>query len=666
MLRRLSLCACLLIACRRTPRPPRPQLTLSLLAGQVGGIGGADGPGESARFSFPGGLAWNGAAHVYVADTLNDTLRTVDLATGETRTVAGLAGAPGSRDGAGPSARLREPAGLAWDGAGQLFIADRGNRTVRRFDAASGRLTTLLRLPNSEALAGLAFAHGRLLAADERAAVVWSLDLAGGAATVLVGKIDHPGEVDGPAPAARLDAPAALAWDGGPALYIADAGGRSVRRFDLAAGRLTTLSAAAARWGQPSGLALDGLGHLFVADALEETVRALDLASGALAPLAGLPGVPGADDGVGPQTRLAGPTALAFAGAGRLVVADSSSVRQLDLPDGRLASLAGRVARPGSASGTGATASFRVPRGLAADGRGALYVADSANGVIRRVDRSGMVQTLPFRLQRPVAVAAADAVLYVADAWAHAVVTIDLARGTAVRLAGGRRGGEDGTGSSASFCGPVALALDGRGHLYVADHPYQDESGEDDEEVGAGDADEERPGCGAIRRLDLASASVVTVAGSASREGEEDGRAGAARFRAPMALAWTGDALAVADTEGPTIRRLDPMDGRVTTLAGLSGEPGGGDGRGGGARLEAPEGLAFDGRAGLWVADGSTLRRFDLVSGRLTTVLGRDDQAGLELGAGGLLNHPIGLALFEGRIWISDAAENALLAAGPL
>jgi DNA-binding beta-propeller fold protein YncE len=473
----------------------------------------------------------------------------------------------------------------------------------------------------------------------------------------------------------RLRGPEGLVLDQARGrLYIADAGGRAVRRLDLASGQLVTIAGPVAKLGQPRGLALDGAGHLYVADALDETVRRLDVASGTLSPFAGTTGQLGGADGNAAQARLSGPAALTLA-AGKLVVADAFTVRTVDLATAVTRTLAGRTAQAGSADGAQG-ALFRGPHGLAFDTRGRLYVADAASSTVRRIDpATGKVETLAgaagktgaidgvgpaARFGRPLALAVDGDSLYVADPWEHDIRRVDLASGAVTTLGG----------SSARFCGPIALALDGAGHLFAADHPYQDES---DEEEGEGDGDEkleallgrDRPGCSAIRRIDLATGAVATVAGSDTGQNERDGAALDSRFEAPAGLACDGRNLYIADRGGATLRRLDLAKGTVDTLAGKAGARGGADGVGSDARFDGPEGLALDGVGGLLVADGagSTVRRLDLASRALTTLLGHHGQAGIALGAASGLNKPAGVALFGGRLFVSDAAENAILSA---
>ena len=114
---------------------------VTTLAGSPGGSGSTDGTGAAARFYFPMGIAVDSAGTVYVADTGNSTIREITPA-GVVTTLAGTAGATGSADGTGAAASFSSPSGVAVDSAGNLYVADRANSTIREI-APAGVVTTL-------------------------------------------------------------------------------------------------------------------------------------------------------------------------------------------------------------------------------------------------------------------------------------------------------------------------------------------------------------------------------------------------------------------------------------------------------------------------------------------------------------------------------------------
>jgi hypothetical protein len=184
------------------------------------GCGHADGAAADARFQNPGGIAVtaNGTA-IFVADTANSTIRLV-TADGATSTIAGAAGQPGTADAPGTAARFNAPTGLALDAAGNLFVADTGNHTIRRM-APDGTVTTIA------GLAGTA------------------------------------GAADGTGTAALFNSPTGLALGGDGSVYVADAGNSLLRRI-TADGVVTTITGGT--FNAAAGIAVDEVGTLYVGD----------------------------------------------------------------------------------------------------------------------------------------------------------------------------------------------------------------------------------------------------------------------------------------------------------------------------------------------------------------------------------------------------------------
>jgi len=217
--------------------------------------------------------------------------------------------------------------------------------------------------------------------------------------------------------------------------------------------------------------------------------------------------------------------------------------------------LAGAPGGPGYADDTGENARFNFPTGVVGDGAGHLYVADTFNQVVRK---------------------------------------IDLVSGAVTTFAGsaGERGASDGTGAAARFNFPFALTRGGDS-LFVADSFNH-----------------------TIRRIDLASGAVTTFAGLAGEFGASDDPAAAARFDTPFGITAASDSLFVADTGNDTIRKIDIASGFVTTIAGSPGEDGSADGICDLARFNTPVGVAADGSGNLFVSDSFnlTIRKIDIAT----------------------------------------------------
>ncbi len=214
--------------------------TFSTLAGVAGTAGSADGAGGAARFRSPGAAATDAAGHIYLADSGNHTIRKITPA-GVVTTLAGTAGSLGTADGTGGAARFRFPYGLAVDDAGNVFVADSYNHTIRKITPA-------------------------------------------GVVTTLAGSAGNAGSADGTGSAARFNLPCGLGVDAAGTLFVADANNHTIRKI-TPAGVVTTFAGSAgnighadgaggsARFRVPRGLAVDPWGNVLVTDMQNQTLR---------------------------------------------------------------------------------------------------------------------------------------------------------------------------------------------------------------------------------------------------------------------------------------------------------------------------------------------------------------------------------------------------------
>ena len=303
---------------------------------------------------------------------------------------------------------------------------------------------------------------------------------------------------------------------------------------------------------------------------------------------------------VGPAL-LPTPVCIAVNGAGVLLVGDASTdTIQSVTPGGMVTLVAGANLQAGSADGKGAAAQFNNPSGIAYDTDGNLYVADTANGTIRRIAVDGTVTTL------------------------------------AGSTTG--RGNVDGSGASATFSAPTGIAAVGT-KLFVADATNN-----------------------TIRQVTTAGV-VTTFAGSAGQSGSNDGSGGAARFNHPGGVAVDGNGTVyVTDSTNNTIRKITPA-GVVTTLAGLAGVSGSQDGTGGGASFNNPTGITVDSAGNLYVADtGNSTIRAITPAGVVTTLAGLPTIAGLDDGTNAaLFNQPRALAIdASNNLFVVDTGNAAI------
>jgi sugar lactone lactonase YvrE len=543
---------------------------LAISVGELWLRGNADGPGTAARFNNPGGVAVDGAGNVYVADTSNHTIRKITAA-GDVGTFAG-AGLEGSTDGAGGAVRFRFPSSVAVDGAGNVYVADTRNQTIRRI-TPSGDVST------------------------------------------LAGTAGQNGSVDGLGSAARFSYPSGVATDSVGNVYVADTTNNTIRKISPA-GEVSTLAGtagqrgsvdgigAAARFSGPYGLAADSAGNLYVAEEYNFTIRKVSPA-GEVITLAGKPGQAGSADGPGAAARFDFPLGVAIDAAGSIYVADSGSatIRKVS-PVGEVITLAGAARVFGSADGVGPAARFSAPSGLAVDSVGHLYIADSGNSNVRGITATGTVSTLAGATPAlsgsgsfgNAAGLAVDGVGNIYVAAQHRIDKIHADGSAVSTLAGAMTAGStDGTGEAARFSDPDGVATDNVGNLYVADSSNH-----------------------TIRKITPAG-EVSTLAGAAGQSGTADGLRAAARFNYPSGVATdvTGNVY-VADTTNRTIRKITPA-GQVSTLAGTAGQSGTADGIGAAARFSSPRGLATDSAGNVYAADGDKVRKVTPV-GEVTTL----------------------------------------------
>jgi sugar lactone lactonase YvrE len=327
-------------------------LAIHTLAGNLAS-GSTNGFGSNARFNQPIGIAADGAGSIFVADTGNGTIRKI-TSDGFASTLAGQAGNFGSTNGVGIAARFFGPQGIATDGAGNLYVADTANALIRK------------------------------LSPD-------------GTASALAGAETNFNSFDGTGTNSQFYQPEGLAVDGAGNVFVADAWNHTIRKITLA-GTVTTLAGLArnygcadgtnskARFNRPSGIALDSATNLFVTDSLNHTIRKIT-PGGSVSTIAGLAGVWGSADGTNSGARFFQPDGIVVLNSSNIIVVDSGNqtLRKISASGTNwvVSTVAGLAGSAGSTNGTGSAARFSFPAGLALDGAGDLYVADSGNNLIR-------------------------------------------------------------------------------------------------------------------------------------------------------------------------------------------------------------------------------------------------------------------------------------------
>ena len=317
---------------------------VTTLAGSTDGY--ADGTGSAARFSTRTNVAVDGNGAVYVADYYNNRIRKVSSA-GEVTTLAGSTA--GYADGTGVAAKFNTPCGIAIDSNGMVYVGDgaAGNSSRIRKITPAGEVTTL----------------------------------AGGAA----------GYADSTGSAAKFGTLCSLVVGSGGMIYAADGEHNSIRKI-TPAGEVTTLAGhngygyadgtgSAVKFATPNGVAVDGSGTVYVADSNNHKIRKITPA-GEVTTLAG--STAGYADGTGSAAQFNFPLRVASSLNGTIYVSDHENYRIRKItPTGEVTTLAGSTA--GYADGTGSAAQFNTTWGVAVDNFGTVYVGDSNNSRIRKI-----------------------------------------------------------------------------------------------------------------------------------------------------------------------------------------------------------------------------------------------------------------------------------------
>jgi sugar lactone lactonase YvrE len=364
---------------------PYPFVTL---AGVAGNNGAADGTNSGALFYWPEGTAVDTNGNVYVVDNYENTVR--ELTPSGTNwvvtTIAGVANSSGGRaDGLGGTARFYEPTSIATDAAGNLYVTDSGNNTIRKLAPVGAN---------------------------------WMV-------TTIAGTAGFSGPADGTNGTAQFSDPSGIAVDAGGNLYVADAGNQTIRKLTPSGTNwvVTTIAGTPYNFGSldgtnqvaqffgPSGIAVDGAGNLYVADNINSTIRKITPVgtNWVVTTIAGAAQNYGSADGINQAAQFNYPYGIAADQAGNLYVADTynNTIRKI-VPSGTnwvTSTLAGVPGGSGgSADGTGAGALFSNPYGIAVDGAGRVFVGDTLNGTIRMGQLISAVPNLNISVTAPASV----------------------------------------------------------------------------------------------------------------------------------------------------------------------------------------------------------------------------------------------------------------------
>jgi uncharacterized protein (TIGR03437 family) len=383
--------------------------------------------------------------------------------------------------------------------------------------------------------------------------------------------------------------------------------------------------AAASTLNMATGVAADAFGNLYIADSANARVRKIPSVNGASPQINTVAGDGvysfSGDGGPANGALMNVPEGVAVGVDGSIYFADSANNRVRRVaPGGAISTIAGNgTAGFSGDSGSGPAAQLSTPEGVAADGQGNVYIADSGNNRVRKVTPTGTITTL-------------------------------AGTGTA------GSSGDGGPASSAALSTPFGLTLDGAGNLYITEF-----SGDRVRKIAAVN--------GAIS----GSSTISTVAGNGIGGYSDDGSPAVnAELNGPKAVAVdaAGD-IYIADAANNAVRLVTAATGKISTAVGTGAAGFTGDlGPATAAQLTNPTGLGLDAAGDLFIADGSTRVRKVYADGIIVTIAGNGSRG--FSGDGGVatsaeLSGPSGIAVnSSGGLYVTDSANNAIRLLTPL
>lgn len=332
-----------------------PAYDWTVFAGKPNEKGGADGSVKDARFHQPSGIVIDPAGNLFIAECENNTIRKIS-ASGEVTTVAGKAGAKGATDGEGATARFYHPVDITIDADGNLYVAEFVNAIIRKI-TPSGMVSTV--------------------------------------AGTTKGKGVHYGSTDGKGSEAKFFFPNAIAVDGKGRLFVSDWENATIRMI-TPDGNVTTFAGkvreagyadgagAAARFSGVKGLTMDVTGHLFAVENGNSCIRKITPA-GEVSTFAGKAGQMGSVDGMGAEARFYLCNGITSDALGNLYVIeqDKQDVRKV-APDARVSRIGGMGNALTGAAARDSGGQTVFPKAIAVSADGTLYVTDFARHVIYR------------------------------------------------------------------------------------------------------------------------------------------------------------------------------------------------------------------------------------------------------------------------------------------
>jgi len=663
---------------------------LSFFAGSVAGSGNIDGQGKMARFTYPSVIAMSPSGDLFVtgnkeSHNINPTrvIRKIS-ASGEVTTFAGTLGVAGSADGQSTQAQFNQPAGIAIDNRGNLFVTDQANHNIRKI-TPDGMVSTLAGKAGSKGSddgvnenarfngpSAIAIdSQNNLYVVDSFNHTIRKITPNGNVST-FAGELGIYGLKDGQGHKANFEFPSGMVVDKDNNLYVSES--KSIRKI-TPDGQVTTLKhfttinekgeKVAAEFGGIDAITIDSHNNFYITE--QSTVVRKINPDGFVTILAGsdlgLYHSIGNNDDKGEKAKFDHPTGLVVDKENQVWVCDTDNhtIRRIS-PDGVVTTFAGDSVKGHKDDGVGSAARFNDPNHITADSQGNLYV-DVKFGHIRKITPEASVTTLDQdtwnRVNRPEDVATyAKSFTGISGLATDDKNTVYLSSSLSRQHSGGggysmvprflRKKRYDqileifpstkvrkiaGKKSALNF--PAGLTIDKQGFVYAAmklDHTIVK-----------------------IQPRSLFSPKVEIIAGKAKERGSTDGSKSEARFNQPLDIVMDSKQnLFVADSSNHTIRKIEP-NGKVSTFAGKAGEQGYVDGDRNQSRLNTPGSLAIDSHDNIYLVDSDnhTIRKIT-PQGLTSTFVGQYGKIGFVDGElPGVIPYPRSVVVYKDSLYIT-------------
>lgn len=583
---------------------------ISRIAGLNAGYSGDGGESRGAALRWPTGVAIDSYGDIYIADNGNHRIRKITVSTGIITTIAGTGTASFSGDGElAINATFNYPRAVAVDKLGNIYIADRENGRVRKIDAITKKISTIissLEYPDAIAVDSL----GNVYVTNTSKNEIIMLSETGSSSSIITG----------------LNYPRGITVDNSSNIYISNTD--QIRKYTFNSANSTWNSSIVTETGanvssgdgglatsafvnDPHHLTVDPLGNIYITEYGANKIRKITVSNGIITTIAGT-GVGGKDailDGSPLIARLNTPHGLTVDSSGNVFIADTSNhrIRKYNMFTESIVTIVGTGQGFSGDNGPAIDAQLNQPIDVALDSFGNIYIADSFNNRIRMVNMNTKIITtiagtgvsefsgdagpaIDANLNKPRGVIIdLSGNILISDSGNHRIRKIDASTKKITTIAGtGESGfsGDTGSAIDAKLRNPVGLKLDSLGNIYIADYENN-----------------------RIRKIDASTKKITTIAGTgqASSSGDDD-LALNAKVNGPYQLSLDVQGnIYIVETSSNNIRKITVSTGKITKVAG-TGSPGYTLGLAKNAQFNYPHGIAISSNGKIFVSDTNNHR----------------------------------------------------------